>query len=160
MGYRILRRSTWQELYIYIIIVSKSPAPSKPLFKLDSLLMLKFPPSSIWWTKSELVSIKLKLNMRIIQNSFSQICHSFCVCRRVGLKRRRQGQCHVRCMSWWQSTVQRNGERKDGIALWYYWKQFSSWMSSCLDVYTFQFVMLRNNFERILSFMYYDSGET
>ena len=33
-------------------------------------------------------------------------------------------------------------------------------MSSCLDVYTFQFVMLRNNFERILSFMYYDSGET
>ena len=92
--------------------------------KLDSLLMLKFPPSSIWGTKSELVSIKLELNMRIIQNSLSQRCHSFCFrrCTRASWKRRRQGQRHVRCMGWWQSAVQRNSEREDGIALRYYWK--------------------------------------
>ena len=89
--------------------------------KLDSLLMLKFPPSSIWGTKSELVSIKLELDMRIIQNSLSQRRHNF-RCTWSGWKRRCQGQRHLRCMGWWQSAVQRNSEREDRITLRYYWK--------------------------------------
>lgn len=113
--------------------------PNRPwCSKLDCLLMLKFPPSSIWGTKSELVSVKLELNMRAIQNSLSQRCHSFCFsrCTRAGWKWRRQGQRHVRSMSWRQSAVQRNSEREDGIALRYYWKNnlAHGWNAAYLNI--------------------------
>lgn len=90
----------------------------------NSLLMLKFPAGSIRGTKSKLVPVKLKLDMRIIEDSLSQRCHGFCFRfrRRSGRKRRRQGQGHLYRMCWWQSAVKRNSEREDGIVLRYYWE--------------------------------------
>ena len=109
-----------------------SPPSRRPAFgrstrkesELNSLLMFKLPPSSIWGSESKLVTVKLKLDIRIVKDSLSQWCHCFYFCRgrRAGRERRGQGQGHINRMCWRQCAIKGNSERKDGIALGYYWK--------------------------------------